>query len=87
MEKLSDKQWVDALCYSDMEFCCQELFQRVINKQEVLSKVAIFLLKIHKNKQPQLEVFGKEDILSETTTKTHPDFHVEDKTINRGHLE
>ena len=75
--KLTEKQWIDALIYSDMSFCNNALFKEVLKNQTILGKVSINLMKVHGYQNKNLDIFGQIDIMSEKTTKTNPDFKVE----------
>lgn len=45
--KMTPKQWLNALIYTDLQFCSRELFKLALKRKEVLSIVSLHLMKEH----------------------------------------
>lgn len=45
--KLCPKRWLEALIYTDLQFCSRELFKMAIKRKDVLSMVGLHLMKEH----------------------------------------
>ena len=48
--KISSSEWVEALIYSDLSFCSDKLFRKVLQNEEILSKVSMHVMNLHNDK-------------------------------------
>jgi hypothetical protein len=60
--KLTPKQWLEALIYTDLDFCSRDLFQMAIKRQDVLSVVSLHLMKEHLFEKTKSEVLSQTNL-------------------------